>query len=210
MFGERFARQAGASYRKHGLDAAAQRMVDWLTAWGIEGKSVLEIGGGVGQIQLELLRRGAAHATNVELSDGYEAVAASLAEEAGLTGRIERRLGDLAVDGQVAELADVVILHRVVCCYPDLEALLTAAAQHARHAVILTHPPRTVLSRAGLAVSNTGLRLLRREYRTYVHPPQTMVSVLQEHGFEAHHLPSGYVWRVLAATRTRASTGAGT
>ncbi len=43
-------------------------MVDWLVAQGIQGSTVLEIGGGVGEIQLELLRHGAARTTNLELS----------------------------------------------------------------------------------------------------------------------------------------------
>ena len=201
MFGERFARHAGSSYRRHGLDKAAQRMVDWLTRQGIEGRSVLEIGGGIGQIQLELLRRGAAHATNIELSSAYDTVAASLIDEAGMSGRVDRRLGDLAVDASLAEVADVVVLHRVVCCYPDLEALLGAAAEHAREAVVLTHPPRNALSRAALVVSNAGLAVLGREYRTFAHPPETMIAVLGEHGFQARHEPGGYVWRVLSATR---------
>ncbi len=201
MFGERFARHAGSSYRRHGLDKAAQRMVDWLTRQGIEGRSVLEIGGGLGQIQLELLRRGAAHATNLELSSAYDTVAASLIDEAGMSGRVDRRLGDLAVDGSLADVADVVVLHRVVCCYPDLEALLGAAAEHAREAVVLTHPPRNALSRAALAVSNSGMAVLGREYRTFAHPPETMIAVLGEYGFQARHEQGGYVWRVLSATR---------
>jgi hypothetical protein len=48
--------------------------------------------------------------------------------------------------------ADLVILHRVVCCYPDYERLLTAAADHARRALVFSYPPRNPLSRASYAV----------------------------------------------------------
>ena len=44
--------------------------------------------------------------------------------------RIERRILDIAVDPQDVEAADVVVLHRVVCCYPDVGRLLAAAADH--------------------------------------------------------------------------------
>ena len=58
-------------------------MLDFLTAQGLDGASVLEIGGGVGSLELELLRRGATRATNLELVDSYDDDAAALADEAG-------------------------------------------------------------------------------------------------------------------------------
>ena len=45
---------------------------------GLEGATVLEIGGGVGEIQIELLKSGAARAVNLELSPAYEAEATEL------------------------------------------------------------------------------------------------------------------------------------
>ena len=60
MFSDRFARRMAARYRKKGLDTTARRMVELLAAAASQGATVLEIGGGVGEIQIELLRRGAA------------------------------------------------------------------------------------------------------------------------------------------------------
>ena len=86
FFGSRFARRMAGRYRKRGLDATAQRMVGFLEQQGIAGATVLEIGGGVGEIHLELLRRGAERAVNLELSPAYDAEAARLASEAGVAG----------------------------------------------------------------------------------------------------------------------------
>ncbi|MGH3369862.1 MAG: SAM-dependent methyltransferase, partial [Nocardioidaceae bacterium] len=99
-------------------------MVDFLTDRGVEGASVLEIGGGVGEIQIELLLRGAGHATNLELVDAYDGPARALAAAADLTDRVSRRRLDIAASPRDVEPADVVVLHRVVCCYPDYERLL--------------------------------------------------------------------------------------
>jgi hypothetical protein len=71
---------------------------------------------------------GAAHAQNLELSPAYEHEARSLAGQAGVQERIEGRIHDLAQDPGTVEPADLVVLHRVVCCYPDYEHLLAAAA----------------------------------------------------------------------------------
>ena len=205
MFGPRFARHRAARYRKRGLDRTARRMIDWLVSQGIEDAAVLDIGGGVGELGLALLQRGAGSATTLELTPAYDGPAATLAAEAGLTDRVRRRIGDIATDGTVAEPADVVVLHRVVCCYPDVDRLLGAAADHARRVVVLSHPRRSVLLRLLLGLQNALQRVFGGEYRAYAHPPAAMLSVLRDHGFAAEHLYRGPIWQVIVARRV--STG---
>jgi 2-polyprenyl-3-methyl-5-hydroxy-6-metoxy-1,4-benzoquinol methylase len=188
-------------YRKRGLDGTARRMVEFLERRGIEGASVLEVGGGVGEIQIELLKRGAARAVNLELSPAYDAEASLLLQETGLQDRAERRLHDIAVDPQDVEPADVVVLHRVVCCYPDYERLLGAVAAHARRLVVFSYPPRNVMSRAWVAGANLVFRLLRREYRTFVHPPDAMLAVLEERGLRDAFTSRSLVWQVAGLER---------
>jgi hypothetical protein len=72
FFNQRFARRLANRYRKRGLDPTAQTMVEFLRELGIEGASVLEVGGGVGEIEIELLQAGAARAQNLELSPAYQ------------------------------------------------------------------------------------------------------------------------------------------
>ncbi|MGY1827570.1 MULTISPECIES: methyltransferase domain-containing protein [unclassified Blastococcus] len=201
MFDERFARRRAARYRRKGLDATARRMVDLLEQRGLRDATVLEIGGGVGEIHIELLRRGAASATNLELSPGYEAEAARLLDEAGLTGRVDRRLADIAADPAAARPADIVVLHRVVCCYPDHPALLAAAAGHARAQLVFSFPPRNAVSRAFVAVQNRLLDWGGRRFRTFAHPPAEMLALLAEHGMRATVAHRGAVWQVAHAAR---------
>ena len=95
--------------------------MSFLTDRGIQNASVLEIGGGVGEMQIELLSRGARKATNLEISRGYETEAAALLKRSGMADRVTRRFVDIATSPEEIESADVVVLHRVVCCYPDYE-----------------------------------------------------------------------------------------
>src|SRR5699024_2435379 len=113
-------------------------------------------------------------ATTLELSPAYEEEARRLAQEAGVTGRAHRMIADIATSPQDVEPADLVVLHRVVCCYPDYARLLSAAADHTRSRLAFSHPPRNLLTRGIFAVQNVAFAALGREYRVFAHPPAAL------------------------------------
>ena len=98
FFTQRMAHRAAKRYREHGLDKTARRLITFLEREGIEEATVLEIGGGVGEVQIELLKLGAARTLNLELSAAYENEAAQLVHEAGADGSVDRRIHDIAAD----------------------------------------------------------------------------------------------------------------
>jgi SAM-dependent methyltransferase len=200
IFGPRTARRDVRKYRRRGLDRAARRIADFLVGRGVAGDSVLEVGGGVGAIQLELLKAGAARATNVELSPEYEPYAAELL---GGDTRVERRVGDFVRDSAELEPADDVVLHRVVCCYPDPEALVGAAADHARRRLVLSFPPDTALFRAGSAAVNAFFALTRTEFRTFVHPAAAILGPARARGLEPALDTRTRMWRIVGFERAR-------
>ena len=201
VFNKRFASHTARRYRKRGLDKAAQAIVDVATRHGLAGLTILEIGGGVGSIQVELLKQGAAHATNLELSSAYESQARQLLFDTGLADRVERRITDIARHPDAVRPADVVVLHRVVCCYPDYEGLLGAVAAHARRLVIFSHPPRNILWRVFIAAQNLWFRLQGSDFRVFAHPPSAMLQALAAHGLASATTKSAGAWRVAAVTR---------
>jgi 16S rRNA G966 N2-methylase RsmD len=202
MFDGRFARRMASRYRKRGLDRTARRMVEYVVSSGMKECTVLEVGGGIGEIEIELLKRGAGRALNLELSPAYDAEEERLLAEAGLEGRAERRVHDIAIDPDAVEQADIVVLHRVVCCYPDYERLLSAAAGRARRMLVFSYPPRNPLSRLFIALQNLTLRLLRKEFRTFAHPPRDMLAVLAENGLTVRYGHRGVPWRITGVERT--------
>jgi magnesium-protoporphyrin O-methyltransferase len=200
-FGDGFARRVSRRYRQRGLDRTQRRLVDFLAERGIEGASVLEIGGGVGELQVELLRRGADRATNLEISENYEAEAAALLRETGLADRVTRRLHDIAMAPDEVPEADVVLLHRVVCCYPDYERLLGAAATHARRLLVFSHPPRNLVIQAVQGMENLVRRLQGNDFRAFAHPPAAMVEVVQANGLTQQYRHQGIAWTVVGFAR---------
>jgi hypothetical protein len=200
VFNPAFAHRLAKRYRRKGLDPEARRIVEALTNRGIEGTTVLEIGGGIGDIQIELLKRGAAHTVNVELSPAYESDAVELLRAARLTERADRRILDIAVTPDAVDSADVVVMHRVVCCYANYPTLLATAADHARRLLVLSYPPDNVAARLLVGVDNLTQRIRRRQFRSYVHKPSQMLAILQDHGLAPSVLHRGK-WHIALAER---------
>ena len=201
LFNERFARRVARRYRKRGLDKHSQRIADFLRANGLEGATVLEIGGGVGEIQVELLKAGAARSVNLELSQEYEGEARRLAEENGVADRIDRRFEDIATEPEAVEPAEVVVLNRVVCCYPDYERLLGAAADHARRLLVFSYPPRNTMSRSIVTLTNWLQAVRGSDFRAFTHPPSAMLSVLDRRGLRRTYEHHGLVWQIAGLER---------
>ena len=202
VFSERMAQADARRYRRKGLDSTSRRIVDFLKAQGVEGRTVLEVGGGIGAIQLELLKAGAAHAVSVELTPTYEDVARQLVEEAGLAQRVERKVMDFAQAAAEVDAADVVIMNRVICCYPDMPRLAGAAADHARRLLVMSYPKRAWWTIAGLAIANWILWATRREFHIFLHRPAQIVATSERHGLRPVLDDRGFLWTVTALSTT--------
>jgi hypothetical protein len=196
IFSEKQAFAAARRYRAKGLDSTARRIVDFLLEGDVKDRTVLEIGGGVGAVQLELLRAGATHAVSVELTPTYEAAAAQLLREDGFNDRVERRVVDFVEAGADVNAADVVVLNRVVCCYPKMPALVGAAADHARAVLVMSIPKRTWWTQMGFAAVNLGLTVARREFHLFLHDPDEIRRTAEEHGLRPAELRRGIFWNV--------------
>ena len=169
VFGEREARRAIRSFEKKGLDSTAGPMVVALHAGGLGGVEVLEAGTGSGTALVSLLEAGASHAVGYDISPGYQAAAAALLESRGLEGRADLVVGDFVT--ATPPEAEVVFLNRVVCCYPDMDGLVDAAADATGGRLAMSFPRRNLFTRVALGVINAFMRLRRSTFRVYVHPP---------------------------------------
>ena len=199
VFGEKQARKDLRRYLRHGLNRDARGALGFLRSRGIQGASVLEVGGGVGAFQLELLRAGAARTVDVELSRAYEGAAGELLAGSGFEDRVERRLGDVVEEPPEPE--DAVALIRVVCCYPDPERLVGTAAERARRLLVLTYPPDDALARAVIATLNFFHRLSGTEFRAFAHPHERIHAAAERQGLRLVHRERGAIWHVAGFER---------
>ncbi len=188
VFGEQTAANDARKYRRRGPDPMARALARRAAVHDVEGASVLEIGGGVGQVALELL-------------PAYEPYVRALAFEAGVGGRMSFRTADLVVDPAAAAPVDVVVMNKVVCCTPDGVALAGIAASLARRRLVLSFPRQVWWARAGLATVNGYQRLRNRRFRVFVHPQAALEGAVEARGLVRVSERNGPLFRITAFER---------
>jgi len=181
-------------YRRRGPDAVARLMLAELRRWPLQGEELLDVGSGIGVIGAELAGNGLASATLVDASPAYLDVA-----RAEIESRYESRptrflLGDFATIADTLTDADVVTLDRVVCCYPDAEALLRGAASRTRRLLAFSYPRDRWYMSILTVLENFSRRLRGNPFRTFAHPPERMGAVLEAAGLERVARQGTLVW----------------
>jgi hypothetical protein len=201
VFGERTAGHDLRRYRKRGPSRPTRILLDALERERLAGATVLDIGGGVGAIQHELLDAGAARATAVEASDAYLRAAAEEAARRGHADRVRQLRGDFVALADEVEPADVVTLDRVICCYANVEALVRSSAQHARRLYGLVYPVDHWWTRLTGRILNLVTRLSGSDYRMHVHSADLVDRLIREAGLDRRYHHAGLVWQTAVYAR---------
>jgi 2-polyprenyl-3-methyl-5-hydroxy-6-metoxy-1,4-benzoquinol methylase len=205
IFDQRQAQRELAQYRRSGPDRSTVMLVrairDTLGDGGLDGASVLDIGGGVGAIQLELLEMGAGSATSVDASPAYVELAAEEAARRGYGDRITHREADFVDVAPEVAPADVVTLERVICCYRDMPRLVGASAARARRVYGLVFPRDTWWMLAGQRVLNFFFWATRSQFNFYVHPTAAVDAVVNEQGMARAFARNMGIWQVVVYAR---------
>ncbi|CAA9223155.1 MAG: hypothetical protein AVDCRST_MAG93-538 [uncultured Chloroflexia bacterium] len=162
------------AFKRNGLNRRQRKIVEVLEP-GVPGASILDVGCGIGAIGTTLLTKGAGSGTFVDVSSAYLSGAREVARNAGVGERASFRHEDFAASENPYAQADVVVLDRVVCCYPDATALLEKAAGCSRQTLLFTYPRSFWFMPLFRALCTLGMRLSGQEYRFFLHDPQLML-----------------------------------
>jgi SAM-dependent methyltransferase len=201
QFDERHAQEKLADYRLHGPPRSTRVLLDALRREGVTGETVLDVGAGVGAVYLDLLGAGAASAVDVDGSEAYLAVSRREAERHGLVDRVEFRHGDLVELAHDLDVAGVVTLDRVICCYADVRALVVRSAWLATKLYGVVYPRDAWWSRLGVRLVNGVLRLRRSSFRVYIHATADIVDAVRVAGLVPRMETTAGVWRVALFVR---------
>jgi len=194
-------------YRERGPDGTTRTLLQRIRARGVDGATLLDVGGGVGIVQWELLADGVRSSQSVDASAAYADAVREEATRRGLGDRVTVRVGTLEELADEVEPADIVTLDRVVCCDPDFQALLGVATSKARRVIGLVYPRTTWWNRVAARVFAVWGWITRDDLRWHLHPEADVDFVLRFAGFDRRSLDRTLIWRVAVYERRPAADG---
>ena len=130
----------------------------------------------------------------IDLSAKMVQEARAAAREQGLAGRTDYREGDFVELADSIAPADVVILDKVICCYPDADALVHLSARKATRVYAFTIPRDHWSAHVAMWFARVFLAVIRCGFRSYVHDPEMIHGWLTDSGFERNFEDRTFIW----------------
>ncbi|MFW9993104.1 MAG: methyltransferase domain-containing protein [Candidatus Odinarchaeota archaeon] len=184
------------NYHIKGPRKSSKMLLDHLKREDINGLTLLDIGGGVGVIQHELLKSGVSSAINVDASPSYLSVSKEEAKKQGYANRISYHQGNFIDLAPAIPPVNIVTLERVICCYPDLLALVASSSEKARNFYCLVYPRENILTKLGFAVVNFIQKVRRDNFRIFLHSRRDIHKVLYDNNFTTEYYRKTGFWQV--------------
>jgi hypothetical protein len=202
VFNAAWAQRELNEFRKHGPAKATQTLINVLKEAGVTGLSLLDIGGGIGAIQHTLASAGINRTIDVDASSAYLKIAQAEAQKLGYADKAQYLHGDFVQLAPQIEPADIVTLDRVVCCYPDMHALVKLSSERAKRFYALIYPRDNIFLKYGIHVFNFfSFVIWRSPFRTYIHSSHDVDAVIQDSGLkQLFHKNVGF-WQVYVYQR---------
>lgn len=195
LFDTKEAEKSSKKYLQKGVKGATKQLIKMMAPQVKSGESLLDIGGGIGAVGLELWKDGINFYTSVDASTGYQHEAKKLFDLQGIV-RTKFVTGDLVEEAPHIEPHQHVALDKVICCYPDMQSLLKAATERCTKQIGLVYPIGGIFSKFFSGMANIYLRLTGNAFRSYIHSPSDVATFMETSGFERASLKVNIPWRI--------------
>ena len=197
IFNEKMAKKELKSYRKKGPSGLTQALISFFKNQGLEGQSLLDIGGGVGAIQHELAAAGAGPVTNVDGSSGYLAACREEAELRKYADRATYHHGDFVELADNVEQADIVTLDKVLCCYDDVDSLVkTSAAKAVRYYAVI-YPQDKWWAHTIRIFGYLMSKIYSTTFRVFIHSTDHVDMLIRSSGLKPIHTEKQLFWQMV-------------
>jgi magnesium-protoporphyrin O-methyltransferase len=189
-----FARRYRKRFKRKGFEPSQKQLMAGLEQIGYREASVLDIGCGVGHLHQTLLEQGASTAVGIDLAPKMLSEAKDWADERGLSDRVNYLEGDFMTLDERIDNADICLLDKVVCCYPDAQGLVQKSLASTKRVYGLTYPRDRWFMRLGVGATACFLWLIRSDFRPYVHDPANIECWVSGGGFEKRFEDQTAAW----------------
>ncbi len=188
-------------YRKNGAQKATKTLINAISSHNINSFSLLDIGGGIGAIQHELLKKGVLLSTDVDASSAYLEKAKEESFRQGTAEKTKFYFGDFVEIANTIAEADIVTLDRVICCYDEMEKLVNLSADKAKVFYGIIFPIDKWIIKKLHKIFNLGFVFERNSMRVFIHSTEKIEEILKLKGFENIFHKRYLLWQVILFKR---------
>jgi magnesium-protoporphyrin O-methyltransferase len=200
-FNQKVAAEKLKQYRQKGPEQTTRLLLEALKVEGVAGLTLLDIGGGIGAIQHELLQADLSSAIGVEASSAYLTASADEAGRQSHADRISHYHGNFTDLAATLPTTDIVTLDRVICCYRDMPTLVELSAARANKLYGLVYPRDTWWVKLGFVLENLLFWLWRNPFRLYAHPTAAVEAIVRAHSLQRRFYQTSGIWQIVVYGR---------
>ena len=189
-------------YRKKGPDKVTQIIIDTLQAKGLSKATLTDVGAGIGVIHHELLGNGVVKVFHIDASENFLKLAKEESKRKNQLSKVTFIKADFVdLDSNLPE-SNIVAMDKVICCYPDANALLQKAADKATNTIAMSFPKENIFFKTVVFFSNLSRKLRKRAFRNYIHKESIIESILQQEGFHLEFQSETFMWKIRVYEKT--------
>ena len=201
MFDKKTAQRELKRYLKKGPSKTTGMLLDAIHKVGVQGLDFLDIGGGIGAIQYDLIKAGASSGTSIEASSAYIDLVKKETLQNGLGERIDFKQGDFTTAASDVDSSDIVTLDKVICCYDDMSELVRLSSKLARKIYAVIYPRDVWWTNLALPFLNFYPIVKGSSFRVFIHPTKQVEEIIFGNGLKRKYYATTFFWQVAIFTK---------
>ena len=201
MFDKKAAKRALKRYLKKGPSKTTGMLLKAIHKTEVKGLNFLDIGGGIGAIQYDLIKAGASSGTSIEASPAYIDLAKEEIRKYNLAEIIDFKHGDFTAIASDVDSADIVTMDKVICCYDDMSELVKLSSKLSRKIYAIIYPRDVWWTKLALPFINFYPLIRRSPFRVFIHPTKKVEEIIIKNGFKRDYYAKTLFWQVAMFTK---------
>ena len=201
MFDKKSAKRTLKRYLKKGPSKTTEMLLKAIHKTEVKGLDFLDIGGGIGAIQYDLIKAGASSGTSIEASPAYIDLVKDEIHKNNLAEIIDFKHGDFTAIASDVDSADIVTLDKVICCYDDMSELVRLSSKLSRKIYAIIYPRDVWWTKLALLFINFYPIIMGSPFRVFIHPTKKVEEIIFRNGLKRDYYDTTLFWQVAIFTK---------
>ena len=201
MFDKKAAKRALKRYLKKGPSKTTEMLLKAIHKTEVKGLDFLDIGGGIGAIQYDLIKAGASSGTSIEASPAYIDLVKEEVHKNNLAEIIDFKHGDFTAIASDVDSADIVTLDKVICCYDDMSELVRLSSKLSLKIYAVIYPRDAWWTKLALLFINFYPIIMGSPFRVFIHPTKKVEEIIFRNGLKRDYYDTTLFWQVAIFTK---------